>query len=83
MSWLQNIGFGHVLTPAELSSGKLVIGGHPVDYRSGITRAQATQLLDSDLEPYRRQVRQLVGAKLTHGQPAQRADVIRLQRRRL
>ena len=43
------IGHGHDLTPAELASGTVNIGGEQVIYRFGITLAQADALLDTDL----------------------------------
>jgi lysozyme len=48
---LPTIGVGHLLTKSELSSGKIVIGGVPVKYGSGITQQQAEDLLAQDLAP--------------------------------
>lgn len=62
------IGTGHELTEDELRSGMLVIAGKTVDWRSGITQAQADQLLAQDLEPLRERVDDLVEVKLTRNQ---------------
>lgn len=62
------IGSGHVLTARELRTGKLMIAGKLVAFRSGITQQQATLLLANDLEPVRREVDRLVTVKLTTNQ---------------
>jgi GH24 family phage-related lysozyme (muramidase) len=62
------IGTGHVLTPQEVASGSLFIGGAPVAFAGGITATQARQLLEADLAPYRDQVTQIVSVKLTKNQ---------------
>jgi lysozyme len=59
------IGSGHVLTKEELRTGKLVIGGKPVSFASGITQAQADQLLAQELAPLRRKVDDLVTVPLS------------------
>jgi GH24 family phage-related lysozyme (muramidase) len=64
------IGADHVLTQEELRSGKLVIGGRSVDFRSGITQEQANQLLEKDLDPIRRHIEKLVTVELTVNQKA-------------
>lgn len=62
------IGTGHVLTPQEVASGTLFIGGAPVEFAAGISATQARQLLEADLTPYRDQVAQIVSVKLTKNQ---------------
>lgn len=62
------IGSGHRLTEYELSSGQIVIGDQPINFRSGITPAQAKQLLEQDIEPYRKKVNEFVTVPLTKNQ---------------
>jgi GH24 family phage-related lysozyme (muramidase) len=64
------IGAGHILTQKELRTGKLVIGGKSVNFRSGITHHQADQLLNRDLDPIRKEIDDLVTVKLTGNQKA-------------
>ena len=45
------IGIGHLLTPSERHSGKIVLGGEGVPYRHGLTDDQCRSLLRQDLEP--------------------------------
>jgi lysozyme len=45
-----------------------VIAGKAVDYRAGISREQAVQLLDQDLAPARKEVERLVTVELTKNQ---------------
>ncbi len=47
---LLTIGVGHLLTRSELSSGKLLVRGEPLRWADGITRKQALDLLDVDLD---------------------------------
>lgn len=44
------IGVGHLLTPSELSSGKIRIAGEPVRYADGLSEPQIVELLGQDLE---------------------------------
>lgn len=47
------IGYGHLLTPNELSSGKLLLGNALlVSWKKGITEGQAHLLKRQDLEPF-------------------------------
>jgi len=45
---LPTIGVGHLLTKSELSSGKIVILGEPIEYRNGLTHQQIDDLLMQD-----------------------------------
>lgn len=47
---LPTIGVGHLLTQDERSSGKILIHDNPVRYAGGLTKEQAVQLLDQDVE---------------------------------
>jgi lysozyme len=47
---LPTIGVGHLLTKAEQTSGKILIGGQPVRYANGLTNDQVMALLTQDLE---------------------------------
>jgi len=58
---LPTIGVGHLLTKSELSSGKIVINGAPVQYDVGLSDQQILDLLKQDLAP----VTQLVTNKVT------------------
>lgn len=44
------IGYGHLITKSETTSGKIYIFGTPVRYAEGITERQAEDLLDQDLD---------------------------------
>src|SRR5947199_9460312 len=48
---LPTIGVGHLLTKAELSSGKITINGVSVKYGDGLTNQQVTDLLSQDVQP--------------------------------
>ena len=49
---LLTIGVGHLLTRAEISSGKILINGSAVDVRNiGLTDAQTLKLLEQDIRP--------------------------------
>jgi lysozyme len=48
---LPTIGVGHLLTRSELSSGKIIINGVPVQYSGGLTQQQVTDLLAQDVKP--------------------------------
>lgn len=65
---LPSIGIGHLLTKAELSSGKILIAGIPVKYANGITLQQALDLLEQDLQPAEAVVRARVKVDLTQNQ---------------
>ena len=49
---LPTIGVGHLLTQDELTSGKILIRGEPIRYADGLTKTQAMDLLDQDLERF-------------------------------
>jgi lysozyme len=49
---LPTIGVGHLLTRDELTSGKILIGGETIKYANGLTRQQALDLLDQDLDKF-------------------------------
>jgi lysozyme len=65
---LDTIGSGHVLSPHELRTGKLLIGSKMVPFREGITRDQANQLLAQDLALYRKKIESLVTVPLSDNQ---------------
>lgn len=48
---LLTIGVGHLLTRDELSSGKIMINGEAIRWRSGLSDDQIDQLLRQDLQP--------------------------------
>ena len=62
------IGIGHLLTRSERTSGKMVIGGQALDYRTGITEQQCWDLLDQDLAGSERVVNETVNVSLTQNQ---------------
>lgn len=50
------IGYGHKLTATEAKSGKIVIGGKEIDYKTdGLTDAQIDALFAQDWEEHRKQ----------------------------
>jgi lysozyme len=63
---LPTIGVGHLLTKSELSSGKIVINGLPVQYSNGLTDQQVLNLLSQDVKPAEKAVNN--GVKVTLNQ---------------
>ena len=62
------IGVGHLLTPSELSSGKIWIAGEPVRYADGLSEAQILELLGQDLEGAEAAVNNGVEVELSQNQ---------------
>lgn len=62
------IGYGHLLTPKEKATGKIVIGPLAVSYKGGITEAQAAALLTQDVGFAERAVTALVTRPLQQNQ---------------
>ena len=62
------IGIGHLLTRAERTSGKIVIGTTAVDYREELTEQQCWQLLDQDLSSAESAVNQAIKVPLNQNQ---------------
>lgn len=62
------IGIGHLLTQSELSSGKIIINGEPVDYRKWLTGDQVWNLLSQDMQAAEDAVNQLVTVPLNQNQ---------------
>jgi len=62
------IGVGHLLTPAELSSERIVIEGVQVEWRKGLTDDQVDSLLRSDLLRFEKAVNREISIELTQGQ---------------
>lgn len=48
-SGLWTVGVGHLLTPVERATGAVDVAGQPVNWRAGLTAAQAEALLTQDL----------------------------------
>ncbi len=49
---LLTIGYGHLLNKHELASNKITVNDTEIDYRAGITEAQAEALFLQDLAPF-------------------------------
>lgn len=49
---LPTIGYGHLLTKPELTSGKIFIVGEPVRYNEGLTEKQASDLFRQEVREY-------------------------------
>lgn len=62
---LPTIGIGHLLKKDELHSGKVIIGGHPVKYRNGLTDDEIYELLDQDLDGFEEVVNDVLDRKPT------------------
>lgn len=62
------IGYGHLLTKSEKSSGKIYIRGVAVRYANGLTDAQIEDLLLQDLDPFEEAVDASVRVPLTPNQ---------------
>ena len=65
---LPTIGVGHLLTKSELTSGKIVINGAPVQYAAGLTDQQVLDLLSQDLDPAAQAVSKNVKVALSQNQ---------------
>lgn len=65
---LPTIGVGHLLTKSELSSGKIVINGLPVQYSNGLTDQQVIDLLGQDVRPAEKAVNNGVKVPLNQNQ---------------
>lgn len=65
---LETIGVGHLLTPAERSSGKIRIGDERVPYAGGLTMDQVLDLLSQDLAEFEECVRNSVMVDITQQQ---------------
>jgi lysozyme len=74
---LRVVGFGHVLTSAELTSGTITVDGKPVAWSHGITQQQAASLLRSDMARHLEVVDALVMVKLTPCQRYALGDFVR------
>src|SRR5690606_25500695 len=61
---LPTIGYGHLLTKHELSSGKISILGNFVKYHQGLTEAESLKLLDQDCDMAEEAVNQETEVKL-------------------
>lgn len=62
------IGVGHLLTPSELSSGKIWIDRQPVRYAEGLSEPQILDLLGQDLEGAEAAVNNGVEVELSQNQ---------------
>jgi lysozyme len=62
------IGVGHLLTPSELSSGKIWIKGKAVRYADGLSEPQILDLLGQDLEGAEAAVNNGVEVELSQNQ---------------
>lgn len=65
---LPTIGYGHLLTKSELTSGKIVIGVISFPWAEGLSDAAVDALLKQDTELTVERVNQLVTVELTQGQ---------------
>jgi lysozyme len=65
---LPTIGVGHLLTKDELSSGRIVINGAPVQYANGLTQQQVNDLLAQDLQGFEKAVSDCVKVPLNQNQ---------------
>jgi lysozyme len=62
------IGFGHKLSPAEISSNQVTINGANIDITKGITEAQATSLFQQDIVPFVNTVKSAITNPITQQQ---------------
>ena len=62
---LKVIGYGHVLTAVEKSSGKLRVGSDFISFEDGISEDQARKILQQDLAPAYAAIDELVKVKLS------------------
>ena len=65
---LPTIGYGHLLTRTELSTGRLFTGKESISWRLGLTEQQADDLLDRDLDRFENAVNRYVNIKLKQHQ---------------
>jgi GH24 family phage-related lysozyme (muramidase) len=62
------LAYGHKLTGAEARSGKVTIDGVKVDYRRGLTQAEADTLFNQDMDVAREQVMKSVTVTLAQNE---------------
>jgi GH24 family phage-related lysozyme (muramidase)/uncharacterized protein (DUF2345 family) len=62
------IGYGHVLTEDEISSGEITVGDDKVTWADGITESQASELLKQDLSAVESAVKSAVTGMITQQQ---------------
>jgi lysozyme len=62
---LPTIGYGHLLTKAELDSGMITINGRRINWKDGLTMDQVIDLKIQDLFRFEEAVRQHVKVPLT------------------
>jgi lysozyme len=62
------IGVGHLLTKSELSSGKIYTDNETIRYHDGISKEQAMEILDDDLEEVEHHINLLVMVPLSQNQ---------------
>ena len=65
---LVTIGYGHLLTKSEISSGKLIVGKKQILYKSGISDSISEKLLMQDVKLAEDVVIRRVKVKLTQDQ---------------
>lgn len=65
---LQTLGYGHLLTKSELTSGKVYINSAPVEWKKGLNEKQAQALLDQDLDRFENIVNNVVKVELAQHQ---------------
>lgn len=61
---LPTIGYGHLLTRSELSSGKVLIGGVNVRWCNGLTEEQVNLLLAQDTEEAQAAIRKYIDPEI-------------------
>lgn len=64
----QTIGIGHLMTRSELMSGKIWIGGRPVEWKHGLSWMEIEELLRQDVSKASEAVNTFVDVPLTQNQ---------------
>lgn len=65
---LPTIGYGHLLSRSELTSGKIFVDGEYIRWKDGLTEDQADVLLDQDLDRFEHAVNEYVNVELSQCQ---------------
>lgn len=63
-----SVGFGHLMSPAELSGNYVTINNERIYLNRGLTRTEADALFSQDLKPREDLVKKAITAKITQSQ---------------
>ena len=73
---VQVIGFGHILSETELSTGHIQVGTESIPFVNGISEEQARRIIEQDMVPAYKTVDDLIKVPLTPAQRDALADLV-------